>query len=282
MHVMEYPDGAALLARARELLETKEAENNLQLGICAGLAASPPPAERRPYLATVEEDGGMVAAVAVWTPPHNLVISRASAEALAALASDLQAREVSLPGVLAPDETAESFAELWSRQSGGSWRVTMRERIYQLTSVSPPAHPVSGRIREAAPSDLDLLVIWFRGFSTDAGLEPMSESAARREAQRRIEQRTLFVWEDGEPASMAATVGPTARGVRINLVYTPPELRRRGYASACVAALSQLLLDSGRTFCFLYADRANPTSNGIYQQIGYQQVADVTAIAFGA
>lgn len=281
MHVVDHPDGAALLARARELLETNEAENNLQLGICAGLAASSLPAERRPYLATVEE-GGMVAAVAVWTPPHNLVISRAPVEALGALVSDLRARDVSLPGVLAPDETAESFAELWSQQSGGPWRVTMRERIYQLTSVSPPAHPVSGRIREAALPDRDVLARWIRGFSTDAGLDPMSEAVARREVQRRIEQRALFVWEDGELASMAAAAGPTARGVRINMVYTPPELRRRGYASACVAVLSQLLLDSGRTFCFLYADRANPTSNGIYQQIGYQKVTDVTMITFGA
>ena len=281
MHVVDHPDGAALLARARELLETNEAENNLQLGICAGLAASPPPAERRPYLATVEE-GGIVAAVAVWTPPLNLVLSRAPVEALGALVSELRARDVSLPGVLAPDETAESFAELWSQQGGGPWRVTIRERIYQLTSVSPPAHPVSGRIREAALSDRDVLVRWVRGFSTESGLDPMSEVAALREVQRRIEQRTLFVWEDGELASMAATAGPTARGVRINLVYTPQELRRRGYASACVAVLSQLLLDSGRTFCFLYADRANPTSNGIYQQIGYQKVADVTMITFGA
>lgn len=282
MHVVEHPDGAALLARARELLETNEAENNLQLGICAGLAASPLPAERRPYLATVEGEGGVVVAVAVWTPPHNLVISRAPVEALGVLVSDLRARDVSLPGVLAPDETAESFAELWSLQGGGPWRITMRERIYQLTSVSPPAHPVSGRIREAAMPDLDVLVRWIRGFSTDAGLDPMSEAAARREVQRRIEQRALFVWEDGELASMAAAAGPTARGVRVNLVYTPPELRRRGYASACVAVLSQLLLDSGRTFCFLYADRANATSNGIYQQIGYQQVTDVTMITFGA
>jgi predicted GNAT family acetyltransferase len=280
MRVIDYPDGASLLARARHLLEANEAENNLQLGICAVPATSPATAVPGLYLATVEDDAGAIAAVATWTPPHNLVISRAPAAAVAALAQDLRARGLSPPGVLAPDETAQAFAEQWSRP-GGSWRVTMHQRIYQLTSVEPPAR-VSGRIREAARSDLATLAGWFGGFATDAGLDPISDAAGRAMAERRLEQGSLFVWEDGNPVSMAATVGPTPRGIRINLVYTPRALRRRGYASACVAALSQRMLDSGRTFCFLYADLANPTSNGIYQRMGYERVADVSMITFAA
>jgi len=61
-------------------------------------------------------------------------------------------------------------------------------------------------------------------------------------------------------------------------VYTPPAYRRRGYASACGAALSQLILDAGRRFCFLYTDLANPTSNQIYQQIGYEHVSYVIVL----
>ena len=72
----------------------------------------------------------------------------------------------------------------------------------------------------------------------------------------------------------------TPRGVRVNMVYTPPELRRRGYASACVAALSQRMLDSGKKFCFLYTDLSNPTSNKIYQEIGYRPVFDVDEYKF--
>ena len=73
---------------------------------------------------------------------------------------------------------------------------------------------------------------------------------------------------------MASWQSPTLNGVRVSTVYTPPEFRRRGYAAACVAALSQRLLDSGKRACFLFADRANATSNGIYQRIGYRQVAE--------
>ena len=79
---------------------------------------------------------------------------------------------------------------------------------------------------------------------------------------------------------MAAVGGPTPNGDRISWVYTPPALRGRGYASACVAALSQRLLDSGRRFCFLYTDLANPTANKLYQRIGYRQVIDASIYHF--
>ena len=63
-------------------------------------------------------------------------------------------------------------------------------------------------------------------------------------------------------------------------VYTPPDCRNRGYASACVAELSRRLLDEGRAFCCLYTDASNPTSNSIYQKIGYKLVADSSHYAF--
>ena len=90
----------------------------------------------------------------------------------------------------------------------------------------------------------------------------------------------MYVWEDDSVTSMAAAMDPTPTGVRIGYVYTPPEARGRGYASILVAELSQLYLDRGRSLCFLYTDMANPTSNAIYQRIGYRQVCEVVDIAF--
>jgi predicted GNAT family acetyltransferase len=57
-------------------------------------------------------------------------------------------------------------------------------------------------------------------------------------------------------------------------VYTPPELRCKGYATSCVAELSRNILQSGKKFCMLYTDLANPTSNSIYMKIGYWPVCD--------
>ena len=90
-----------------------------------------------------------------------------------------------------------------------------------------------------------------------------------------------FLWLDGvQPVSMALRTRPTRRGCAVGGVYTPPELRRKGYASACVAALSQHLLDQGYQFCTLFTDLANPTSNRIYLQIGYQPVCDFDKYKF--
>jgi len=97
----------------------------------------------------------------------------------------------------------------------------------------------------------------------------------RKIIQRLIDEKRIFVWEDAsEIRSMACIAGPTPNGMRINRVYTPSEFRGRGYASNVVAAVSQHLLNSGRKFCFLFTDLANPTSNKIYQQIGYEPVSD--------
>ena len=91
----------------------------------------------------------------------------------------------------------------------------------------------------------------------------------------------FLLWEDGEPVSVAGYGGPTPNGIRIAPVYTPPPLRGRGYGSAVTAALSSRLLASGRRFCFLYTDLANPTSNKIYVAIGYRRVCDSVEYAFG-
>jgi hypothetical protein len=42
-----------------------------------------------------------------------------------------------------------------------------------------------------------------------------------------------------------------------------------------VAAVSQSQLDAGRRSLYLFTDLANPTSNHIYQAIGYEPVRDV-------
>ena len=84
------------------------------------------------------------------------------------------------------------------------------------------------------------------------------------------------------PVAMAAAVGPTPGGIRISAVYTPPAERRRGYATALVAALGRAQLEVGRRFCLLDTDLANPTSNAVYRRIGYRPVRDDTHWAFAA
>jgi hypothetical protein len=133
-------------------------------------------------------------------------------------------------------------------------------------------------------ADRPLLLEWLRAFTFEAIPRP-EEDIERMEHlldTRFIgEDAAMWLWErDGEPVSLAGYTGPTLTGTRVGPVYTPPEHRRRGYASALVAELSGFLLGRGHRACFLYTDLANPTSNAIYERIGYERVAEAAEIRF--
>ncbi len=280
MKLTRYEAAAAFLARAEAWLEQNEAANNLIVGIAVRLAEHPDRIKQPPFLATVEANGALVAA-AVMTPPHRVLLYSAGGADPAPLhliADDLQAGGWCVPGVMAASATSEAFVRLWSAATGCAHCPALRERAYELRHVIPPA-AAPGRLRPATETDLPLAADWTYRFMQDAGLPGTAEEAYEIAAQR-IDDRDLFLWDDGGPVSMAAKTRHTTHGIVVSLVYTPRELRGRGYASACVAALSQKLLDAGWEFCALFTDLANPTSNDIYQRIGYRPVCDFNEYDF--
>jgi len=111
--------------------------------------------------------------------------------------------------------------------------------------------------------------------------DPLLDAEDWLEGRLREPDGGVVIWEDASPVSFAGFGNPTPTGIRVGPVYTPRELRRRGYATALVAALTDVLLRRGRRHCFLFTDLANPTSNSIYQRIGYTPVTDVDMWVFG-
>jgi predicted GNAT family acetyltransferase len=160
----------------------------------------------------------------------------------------------------------------------------MALQVYRANAIRPPQHPAPGCLRAAEPADTALVAGWIADFNDEALDEGVSDpTAALRMAQDLVSHqgRSVYLWEDGQPVSMVATGRPSPRGGRIYAVYTPPEHRRKGYASSSVAALSKVLLDRGLQSCFLLADVTNPTPNHIYRQIGYEPVAFFDEYRFG-
>jgi predicted GNAT family acetyltransferase len=158
----------------------------------------------------------------------------------------------------------------------------MQQRAYAVESVTAP-EGVPGSLRHARPADRDQMVDWMLAFEAEA----MGPEAGSRDMRALVNDmfsksnRTGYIWEvDGKPVSMCQATGPTPNGIRIGAVYTPPDERRRGYASAITAAVSREHLDHGRRWCFLFTDLANPTSNRIYQAIGYRPIRDIRLINF--
>jgi predicted GNAT family acetyltransferase len=271
--------------RAEAFLAAHEAENNLPIGICTTRVAQPERTERDIYLATVERNGE-IAAAAVRTPPLNVVLSvvperQLADPVMALLVDDLRAAYADrVPGVTGRSVESRTFATRWQRETGQASRPGMKQRIYQLEQVVPPAG-VPGALRRATAADRDLLVRWLDAFNRETHAPGNTDPEAWVDQMLSSPARAVYFWvEDGEPVTLVGRGGPTPHGARIGPVYTPPEKRRRGYASAGTAAVSQLVLDSGHRFCFLFTDLDNPTSNHIYQTIGYRPVCDVDVYAF--
>lgn len=283
MNIQRYSRVADFYHRAEGFLVEREAEHNLILGLCANRMLQPETVEPDIYLATVETHGQLVAA-AMCTPPHNLLISAVQdMAAVTLLVSDVFTGSSSPPGVLASREVASAFAIEWRSLTGQTSRLLMAQRIYQLDAVASIAS-VPGGLRRAGDPDRDLLLSWLPAFQTEATGADLA--TARQNVAANVRQRLhadhagYYLWVKEIPVALAGFGGPTPHGIRIGPVYTPPEYRRHGYATAAVAALSQLLLDRGSRFCFLYTDLANPTANSIYQKIGYHPVSDVDMYAF--
>ncbi|MBI4729574.1 MAG: GNAT family N-acetyltransferase [Acidobacteria bacterium] len=273
-------DPETFRARVDPFLRAREAENNLLFGILHAIQAGRHPE----WFLSLLERAGEIEAVAIMTPPHNLALSMARDDAARDLADRIHETGLAPPGVSGPANEARIFAERWVERGGGSFARTMAQRIYRLTAVRPPGG-VAGSLRPASRGDLDLLTEWLIAFAGEAGIPGPQHDPAwardRAEWSLRGDREGLALWETrGVPVSLAGFSGPTPNGIRVGPVYTPPARRRRGYASACVAALSASLLESGFRFCFLYTDLANPTSNAIYQRIGYEPVCDADMYRF--
>ena len=267
---------------AGEYLEAREAEHNLIFGICSNIEAEPTMfGDAPPYLATVMH-GDRVVGAAIRTPPWRLILSVMDHPGAAHRLVDDLADEP-LPGCVGPAKAAEHFAEGWSRERRVEARLLTHERAFQLERVIPP-RPSPGRMIRSNQSHFEIVRSWARAFHEEA-LPDAPNQQFDLMAERWIKGvgRTAWLWVDSQDrvVSLAGVGGLTPHGIRIGPVYTPPEERGHGYASNLVAEISQMQLDSGRRFVFLFTDLANPTSNKIYQDIGYEPVIDIDEYEFG-
>jgi len=276
MEITRHDGAEAFLAHAGDFLGAREAEHNLILGISSRLLREPLIYGEPAYFAVVEGTGTVVGA-SMRTPPHNLILSEIDDEAaIGPLLDSARSAFDSLPGVIGPKEPVATFARAWQDETGAEARLEIAQRAFRADHVDAPSG-VPGRMRDYERPDRDVAVRWMDAFVAEA----LPDDAPNPETSDDLVDRRhedpeagLVVWDDGGPVSIAGYGGRTPNGIRIGPVYTPPELRGRGYASALTAALTQRLLDGGLTFCFLFTDLANPTSNSIYQRIGYEPVSN--------
>jgi predicted GNAT family acetyltransferase len=185
-----------------------------------------------------------------------------------------------VPGVLSEKSLAEEFAKAYSKAKGLSYQIQKELRLYELLKVNPGI-PQIGSLRLAKESDMSFLPYWMEGFSFECFGKPAQAKPDTDAYRYHIEKKKLYILEyEGTPVSMANKNREMQSVCGVSGVYTPPYFRGKGYASSCVTGVSRLILERGFTKCVLYTDLANPTSNSIYQKIGYRPVCDSSDIKF--
>lgn len=247
--------------------------------VAARVATGEPIGGHDRLFVTVDGSAGEVLGVAMHTPPHSLFVSRMPAEAAAAVADALADIDRVLPGVNGECEATAAFADAWERKTGQSSNAVTAMRMYQLAGLAPPAE-VPGEPVRAAAGEAELVAEWLAAFHAEAMRRAPAEDW-NDDARRKIAGGGIYLWRDGgAPVSVAGVSKPAAGVARVGPVYTPPSARRRGYGAAVTAAATAAALEDGAEHVVLYTDLANPTSNSIYQAIGYRPNHDADERVF--
>jgi GNAT superfamily N-acetyltransferase len=289
-HLEFIDDPARFLAIAGERLHADPVVGTVVATIAARdvstrAAGIAPPSDRPYWYLVCRDDDGAVTGLAMRTArslPHPPFMLPMPDDAALALARTLHARGESVGGINGALPAVQLCASEVAHLAGGTVSVAQHTRLFKLGTLVEP-RPVPGRLEAATQDDLDVVVAWFGAFMADAdeqagrrrGASP-HEAPPAAELSRRIDAGEIWFWADaaGRRVHLSVASAPSFGVARIGPVYTPPEERGRGWASAAVAAVSRRLRAAGVEVC-LFTDQANPTSNGIYQALGYEPVVDM-------
>jgi len=282
-----YKDVKAFYKDTYSTLMERETQNGILLGnVIIGYEGKDKADWRDPanwFMATITDEKSILL-VALMTPPHNLTLYAAGNqfddEILTCLAKGIMEADIKLGGVMTESTLAKAFARVYSKLANVDFEIFQNMRIHELVTVNPDI-PQLGTLRPPKESDIAFFPYWQEGFQSDCFGTALTICSDIEKYNHYLTKRKLYILEDnGTPVSMAMISRELQSVGHVALVYTPPYFRGRGYASSCVAKISQLILDSGFSKCVLYTDLANPTSNKIYQKIGYQPICDSLSIRF--
>jgi predicted GNAT family acetyltransferase len=268
MEVVELRDASAARERAGAFLGARPVQHNLLLTI---LEQSIEHSLGGTFWLVVDESD--VVGFALESPPGmGAVLAPMPAGMCHLLAESIT---TTVAHVVGEAGAAAAFAGRWTECRSTSVTAIDGQRLYELTDLQSVSS-ASGSLRLAGPHDRSTLVEWATAFVAEADVVPVHAEAL---VDERVAREQFWVWDDGGAVSMAGASLPVAGVARVQYVYTPPERRGAGYATACVEQMSRVLTDRGLR-CVLFTDLANPTSNAIYRRIGYDAVAEILGYDF--
>ncbi|MFI2434381.1 GNAT family N-acetyltransferase [Streptomyces sp. NPDC018693] len=276
-------DLTEFLDRAGDFLRSRPALHTVPLTVTEDLRSQGTRryGEQAPFFGYLRGDRAQVRAACFRTPPFGLYVTPLTADDADSLARRLTEAGRDLPGVAGDRETAEGFARAWRRRTGAPFGLHQHQRLYRLGDLTPPSPAPPGRARTATEADRPQLRAWHDDFIAAIGEPPRDDADAWIDARLSRDGLTLWEGPEGIPVAMAGVTSMVAGQIRVAPVYTPAQWRGRGYAGAATAEASRAALAAGASEVLLFTDLANPTSNGLYQRLGYRPVRDFAVYDFG-
>jgi GNAT superfamily N-acetyltransferase len=272
MHIHSSASVDEYEAAVQAFLEEEPCARNVLLSVIESIRTGSAAYSGPPSFWWVSADAGEVLGAASWTPPYALLVSDMPVEAAPGMAAAMIERATAVgirpPGMNGPEVAAGAVAAAWTQATGD---IVERNRLILLselgTLVDVPTPP--GARRRATPDDVPMLGEWLRAFGTEidviVGADPLET------AMRSVLAGQFDLWIDGGVPVCAVGHRVAARVLRVGPVYTPTEHRNRGYGrrltyEVTVHAMARPDVDRA----MLFTDAANPVSNSIYQQAGYE------------
>lgn len=285
MKAIFYTQPTLFLEAVNELLSAQEALNNLPLGITSKFCKTFPNGGEAPhdqFRMVLLEDKGKVVGMACQEVPRFLLfyLGEDSLEEKAqVLAEEMTKKNWDITGLVGNRTATRILADAFV---GSNYIVGAEQLCYELKKVIP-ARPAPGKLTQIGMESKDLVFKWMEEFYEEVIAEEERDIGIPYAlTEERIANGQVWFWDNNGPVSMAMTTRPLPRGICVSYVYTPPEARKNGYASCLVAAISTEMLNQGKEYCALFTDGANPTSNKIYQDIGYNLIGQSSILNFGS
>lgn len=280
MEIIYFNDPVKFASKAEPILSEGEDVFSLFNGVLQSIKAG---MVKEPFMATAEQQGKVIALFQM-TPPFPLNIIFADEQqmddAIDGIIDYILSNDLTLPSIISLKPWAERFAAKWTAKTNQSSQMIMDQGLYRLDQVDETLDKSPGTLRQAQESDKPLLEKWYIGFVKDTKMPEVTSEQAAEWVMRAIERKEIVLWEDnGIPVACAKQARPSQNSITVSFVYTPTQHRRKGYARTLVADFSAQLLNTYE-FCMLYTDKKNPTSNKIYQEIGYKKIADSVHLGF--
>lgn len=280
MKFKQYKDANDFAEKVLPAIAHKDDVFSLFLGI---LQAIKDGVYENAFMATIEDKGEVIALFQM-TPPHpvNMIYldERRMDACIDLFIEKSNVENIEFTSIISVKSWANRFVEKWKVESGLEEQLLMDQGLYRLDAVNEQLENSPGKWRLAEDGDCGLIQTWYHLFELDTTLPITPVNLVEERVQKFVKAREVFLWEDnGKVVSMMKKSRPSKNGITVSLVFTPKEERRKGYARTLVAEISKELLKEYE-FCMLYTDMMNPTSNKIYQEIGYKKIADSVHIGF--